>query len=245
MTAPTSLWKIRQHWTLRLGCSIDTLSEAEVTVLPQDALSGWHGAFLFRHGPACVISVPESFVDRVGEMVDGARPDDVFTVPCADSMFGPAAERIIGPAWLGYADGLDFRPVLSTRTRALSPEDLPALQRLAAACGPEWEDSGITFESPLVFGRFVQGELVAAGTVERTSQEILNVGIVTHPEHRAQGYGKEVVTALTSYGLERGGIMQYRTLESNVPSLRIARALGYQPYGRTIAVRLKQEAPVA
>jgi hypothetical protein len=238
VTAPASLWKIGQHWTLRLGCPIETLTEPAVTVLPHDALSGWQGAFLFRHGPACVISVPQSFVPRVQEMAGDAEPDQVFTLECSRAMFGPAAERIIGPAWLGYADAMDFRPVLSTQTRALSPDDLPALRRLAAACGPEWEDSGITFESPLVFGRFVEGELAAAGTVERSSRDILNVGIITHPDHRGSGYGKEVTTALTNYGLERGGIMQYRTLEANVPSMRIARTLGYQAYGRTIAVRL-------
>ena len=218
---------------------METLSEPAVTVLRHDALSGWHGAFLFRHGPSCVISVPEVFVPRVKEMANGAGPDEVFSVACAESMFGPDADRIIGPAWLGYADAQDFRPVLTTRTRALGPDDLPSLKRLAADCASEWEDSGITFESPLVFGRFVEGELVAAGTVERSSREILNVGIITHPDHRGKGFGKEVVTALTSHGLERGGIMQYRTLESNAASLRIARALGYQPYGRTIAVRLQ------
>jgi hypothetical protein len=31
--------------------------------------------------------------------------------------------------------------------------------------------------------------------------------------------------------------MRYRTLQANVPSFRIARALGYQEYGLTIAVR--------
>jgi GNAT superfamily N-acetyltransferase len=242
VTAPASLWKIGQHWTVRLGCSIETLSEPAVAVVPHDALSGWHGAFFFRHGPACVISVPQAFRPRVEELAGGAGPEEIFSVPCAEAMFGLAAERIIGPAWLGYADTLDFRPVLTTRTRALGPDDLPALQRLSGACGPEWEDSGITFESPLVFGRFAEGELVAAGTVERTSRDILNIGIVTHPDHRGQGYGKEVVSALTHYGIERGGILQYRSLEVNNPSMRIARALGYQSYGRTIAVRLKQDA---
>jgi GNAT superfamily N-acetyltransferase len=239
VTTPASLWKIGQHWTLRLGCSIETLSEPSVAVVPHDALSGWHGAFFFSYGPSCVISTPQSFMSRVQDMTAGLAPDDVFSVECAQAMFDNDGERIIGPAWLGYADGLDFRPVLSTHTRALSPDDLPALRRLAAACGAEWEDSGITFESPLVFGRFAEGELAAAGTVERSSRDILNVGIITHPEHRSKGFGKEVVSALTRYGIERGGIMQYRTLESNLSSLRIARALGYQTYGRTIAVRLK------
>ena len=33
--------------------------------------------------------------------------------------------------------------------------------------------------------------------------------------------------------------MQWQTLESNAPSMAIGRALGYQPYCRTIAVRLR------
>lgn len=241
MTTPASLWKIGSYWALMLGCPIEALSEPAVTILPHDRLSGWQGAFFFQHGPACVISLPASMEAQIRAAIAGAAPHDVFSLDCAAALFGNSSERLIGPAWLGYADAQDYRPMPSDETRMLRPRDAPALRDLASASGEEWEYSGISFESSVVIGRFVDGILVAAGTVERTSRDLLNVGIITHPAYRGRGYGTEIVGALTSYGLRRGAVMQYRTLESNVPSMRIAATLGYQSYGRTIAVRLKPE----
>jgi hypothetical protein len=39
-------------------------------------------------------------------------------------------------------------------------------------------------------------------------------------------------------GLAAGGVMQYRTLQANLPSVAIARSLGFQRFALTLAVRL-------
>ena len=46
------------------------------------------------------------------------------------------------------------------------------------------------------------------------------------------------MSAMATYGLAMGGVLQYRTLEANLPSLAIARALGFQRFALTLAVRL-------
>jgi hypothetical protein len=48
-----------------------------------------------------------------------------------------------------------------------------------------------------------------------------------------------VATATTVHALEAGGIAQWQTLEANSPSVTIAAKLGFQPYCRTLAIRLK------
>jgi predicted GNAT family acetyltransferase len=80
--------------------------------------------------------------------------------------------------------------------------------------------------------------MAAAGTLRNLDEHQLFVGILTHPEYRGQGYGKAVVSAMTEYGIGSGGVLAYRTLSSNNPSVGIARSLGYQEYATTLAVRL-------
>ena len=91
-----------------------------------------------------------------------------------------------------------------------------------------------------MFGCFAGDRLAAAGMLERWGDRLLHVGIVTHPGHRGRGYGKAVVSAMSAHGLAAGGVMQYRTLQANLPSVGIARALGFQRFALTLAVRLTQ-----
>jgi RimJ/RimL family protein N-acetyltransferase len=89
-----------------------------------------------------------------------------------------------------------------------------------------------------VFGCFVDEVLAAAGMLEPWGARLRHVGILTHPGYRGRGYGKAVVSAMTAHGLAAGGVLQYRTLQANLPSVGIARALGFQRFAQTLAVRL-------
>jgi predicted GNAT family acetyltransferase len=68
---------------------------------------------------------------------------------------------------------------------------------------------------------------------------IAHIAVVTHPSHRGRGYGKAAVAHLAARAIAEGLLPQYRTLDSNQPSLRIAEALGFQRYATSVAVRLK------
>jgi hypothetical protein len=43
---------------------------------------------------------------------------------------------------------------------------------------------------------------------------------------------------MTAHGLAAGGVLQYRTLQANLPLVGIARALGFPRFALTLAVRL-------
>jgi len=189
--------------------------------------------------PACVLAVPEDWYEPVASRVGHRPPAEVFDSAVLRQVLGAAVDQVIGPAWLGYADASDFRPAPTMGTRLLTDQDLPELQRLAAACGPmAWEHSGIDPARPPVFGCFAGEVLAAAGMLECWGDRLLQVGIVTHPAYRGRGYGKAVVSAMTAHGLATGGVVQYRTLQANLPSVGIARALGFQRFAQTLAVRL-------
>jgi len=58
------------------------------------------------------------------------------------------------------------------------------------------------------------------------------------PAYRGRGHGKAVVSTMTTHGLAFGGVVRYRTLEANLAPIGIARSLGFQPFARTLVIRL-------
>jgi GNAT superfamily N-acetyltransferase len=240
VTTRASLRAVVAFWAAHLGCSEDQLGQPGTSVVRNGPdLASYRGATVLFRPPACVLAVPADWYEPVASRVGHRPPAEVFDVVLLRQVFGSAVDRVIGPAWLGYADGGDFRPAPTMGTRLLTDQDLPALRRLAAACGPSaWEHGGVDPGRPPVFGCFAGEVLAAAGKLERWGDRLLHVGIVTHPGHRGRGYGKAVVSAMTAHGLAAGGVVQYRTLQANLPSLGIARALGFQRFAQTLAVRL-------
>jgi GNAT superfamily N-acetyltransferase len=240
VTTTASLDAVVAFWAAHLGCSEVQLSRPGTSVVRNGpGLASFRGATVVFRPPACVLAVPADWYEPVASRVGHRPPSEVFDTAVLRQVFGAAVDRVVGPAWLGYADASDVRPAARMGTRLLTGQDLPELQRLAAACGPTaWEHSGIDPARPPVFGCFAGEVLAAAGMLERWGDRLWQVGIVTHPGYRGRGYGKAVVSAMTAHGLAIGGVLQYRTLQANLPSIGIARALGFQRFALTLAVRL-------
>lgn len=241
MPAPDTLRLLDAFWAASFGCSVADLHADRVTVVAHTAqYTGYAGVYMLRYGAASVVTVPPRCLSVVIDAVRDKTPDEVFDSVFLISTFGNTIERLVGPSYRGCADASDFRPVDPRGTRPLGPEDSPALKRLAAACGPEaWSHSSIAFDRPPVFGRFVGHELAAAGSLYSASDRLRNVGILTHPAFRGQGYGRAVVSAMCAHALASGEVPQYQTLLSNLPSLAIARALGFSQYATGLAARLR------
>jgi RimJ/RimL family protein N-acetyltransferase len=75
---------------------------------------------------------------------------------------------------------------------------------------------------------------------EPLAAPLLHIGIITHPAYRRQGHGRAVVSAISAYGLGVGLVPRYQALAANIPSVAIARALGFTHYATTLAVRLSR-----
>ena len=247
MTTPATLQTVLAFWSAHLGCGQDHLQQPATSVVRNGPdLADYRGATVVLRPPACVVAVPADWYEPVAERLGRRPPAAVFDVTLLSQVFGGAVDRVVGPAWVGYADAGDHRPAPTMGTRLLTDRDLPALGRLEAACGPSaWEHSGIDPARPPVFGCFAGAELAAAGTLTPWGDRLLHVGIATYPGYRGRGYGKAVVSAMTDHGLAEGRVVQYRTLEANLASLGIARALGFRRFARTLAVRLSPRGPAA
>jgi len=240
VTTTVSLQAVVSFWAAHLGCRAAQLAQPRTSVVRNGPdLADYRGATVVLRPPACVLAVPDDWYERVAGRVGWRPPAEVFDVSLLRQVFGSAVDRVIGPAWLGYADASDFRPAPTLGARLLAGQDLAQLERLAAACGTTaWEHSGIDSAHPPIFGCFAGEVLAGAGTLARWGDRLLHLGVVTHPHYRGRGYGKAVVSAMTAHGLAMGGVLQYRTLQANLPSLAIARTLGFQHVALTLAVRL-------
>ncbi|MDE3096029.1 MAG: GNAT family N-acetyltransferase [Chloroflexota bacterium] len=239
MTADSSLDLVRAYWTAQLGFDPD-LANGVLVARPEGTLRGYHGVYVFRHGFSCIVSPPAAWRAPLRAALAGRTPDGAFDVDTLLAVLGAAAERAVGPSWIGCADASDLRPVRAGAARQLEGRDRPALLALAEACGAaDWEHSAIDPARPPIFGAFEGPALAAAASYEPWGERLRAVGVVTHPARRRRGYGRAVAAAATAHGIEDGRVMLWQTLEANAPSMAIARALGYQPYARTIAVRLR------
>jgi len=239
MTLAATRDRLDAWWAAALGCDVADFQCGRTLVAPHGAaLSDYPGVLALARQGACIISTPSVRVEPAMALFAGQPPHAAFARDTLQQAFAPKGSIVIGPAWLGYADHTDVQAPDSFDVRQLTRRDAAALRALEAACDPiDWEHSGIDAGHDLLFGCFRGPVLVAAGTCRSSGEGVLDIGVVTHPAYRSHGCGRAVVGAMTAYGLTHGHVMRYRTLQANVPSLRIARALGYQEYGLTIAVR--------
>jgi GNAT superfamily N-acetyltransferase len=231
--------RVAAYWASFLGCTPQQLTIPGTWVRPHAGLADYQGAYLFRRGESCIVSVPDPLLATVTAQLAGLPAASSFDIVRLRQVFGDAIERIVGPAWQGYLRADDFRPVAGPNVRQLTAEDDAALRRLAEACGEqEWEPIGIGRSEQVVFGAFVGDTLVAAGMGEPRAATLLHIGIITHAAYRSQGHGRAVVSAISAYGLDVGLVPRYQALVANSPSVAIASALGFSHYAETLAVRL-------
>jgi RimJ/RimL family protein N-acetyltransferase len=146
---------------------------------------------------------------------------------------------VIGPAYLGYADAQQFRPLIRHPTRLLTPSDSAALAAFATTVGTvAWEHSGLGEGSQPIAGFWQEERLVTAAGYTVWGATLAHIGVTTDPAVRGSGYGTSVVSAIGEHALENQYVLQYRTLHANRPSLAIAAALGFQAYATTLVIRL-------
>jgi len=157
------------------------------------------------------------------------------------------ADRVVGPAFIGYADASTFCDGSGDGARVLDggDGDREAIAGLRAACGPSaWEQGGADGADTTV-GIFVDGALATLASYEIWSERIAHIGIITHPAQRGRGLGGAAVAAIARLAIARGLVAQYRTLVANAPSMAIARRLGFQRYAFTLSIRTDGRAPVS
>lgn len=249
MLTPTTTAIIRTQVAGRLDCTPGDLLRGSPPLVKAHGprLAEYYGLYIWMMDEAVIISAPPEWVAVVQAAIVGQASEALHDPGFWRTALGDYVERVVGPSYQGYVDAQAFRPSsLSPESapplvRCLGPVDLPALNRLAAACPhQEWEDSAIQPDHLPIFALERAGVLVAAASAPDDGSGVASVGVVTHPEWRGWGYGRAVVSALTADRLASGAILHYQTLQANVVSVAVARALGYHDLATALAVRLQR-----
>jgi hypothetical protein len=230
-----SLEVIDRYWAQFFGCAPEALrtNTAQMAVHTDYA-----GCYLMEFGGAPIVSLPLGEVEAYRATIAQWQAGVARMPALVEAVFGNRVIGTVGPAFVGYNDLKHFRPVSSPSTRPLTVEDKKAIDRLRAACTvEEWEAGGSEFKPGAMVGAFRGEELTALAGYQLWGDQIAQIAIVTHPGFRGQGHATTAVSALTEIVFERTLVPQFRTLESNIPSMAVARQLGFIQYATSLAVR--------
>jgi GNAT superfamily N-acetyltransferase len=225
-----------RYWADHLGCLPGELFSVPFRVVTHgEELLGYRGVqLLFRDGKATASVPPDRESELRGRL---AGLENGFSPEAFAAALSPVAALVLGPAYLGYTT--DLRGT-DAPARILGPGDAVAVETLRHACGEEeWDHGGSSLEVPCS-GVFHDGQLAALAGYETWGGTIAHLCIVTRPAFRGRGFGRAAVAHLARRALAAGLLPQYRTLDANTPSIRIAEALGFQRYATSMAVRLAE-----
>jgi GNAT superfamily N-acetyltransferase len=152
-----------------------------------------------------------------------------------------AIEKIVGPAFIGYGTSETLDVSLGAAARALARADDAGVARLrAVCCDEEWEHGGSDPHEVPTFGCVSEsGDVLAMAGYRVWGGTIAHLSIVGAPSARGRGFATAAVACAAERAHSAGLVPQYRTLAANVPSMALARKLGFQPYGFSVSVRLQ------
>jgi RimJ/RimL family protein N-acetyltransferase len=234
-----------EFWAAYLGIDASDWREPGVSVRPHMGLRGYRGAWFFRHNSRAVISVPDGWVAFLSSKgFDKIDDERILDVEFLSEVFGRDFDRAIGPTFHGALEPHQFRPAGGGAARLLSEEDAPQVAALRLDCGEEdWGTSGLDERCLYRAGSFADGRLVSLAGYRPWSDEAGDLCVLTHPAHRGGGHGVAATSATVEAALRDNKLLLYQTLDSNVPAVRLAAALGFGRYATNVAVRLHSEVP--
>jgi GNAT superfamily N-acetyltransferase len=242
LTADT-IERVDGYWVADLGCPREGLRSPHPVVLSH-ADDRYAGIFVLLIGEAPVISLPGHLYPVLRATAERWSAADVLDITCLRTWLGERVERIIGPAFIGYADRTTFRAVEPNVACLLGRRDYQQVATLRAACDAvEWEHGGSELGPNPAVGVYIGRDLVALASYQVWGGELAHIAVITHPHHRGHGYAGAAVSKLTEIVLAHGWVPQYQTLDSNRPSIQVAHQLGFVRYGTSMAVRVHRRVP--
>lgn len=137
-----------------------------------------------------------------------------------------------------YLDQASFKPMTSSHphveVRLLTMNDLNVFNQMTENCSEEDLDAGfVDLEHPIVAGLFVNSKLVACASAYPflKSESIYDIGYITDPGFRGQGFATICTSHLVETILMNGKIPQIRMQPDLISSVKLAERLGFKRYG--------------
>ncbi|MBN2581986.1 MAG: GNAT family N-acetyltransferase [Planctomycetes bacterium] len=230
--------RVAEYWAGVFGIEPDEFTAPGTRVVPNGGkVAGRKASWIFRHDRTCLISAPPQLVADVRTRAARLDPDVMQTTEGIATLFGGRADRTVGPAYQGHIAPDAFRPCDSPQVRMLMPADRAALVSLTALS--EWNESGLAGDNPSLCGYFADGQLACVAGLIRWAPNVVNVGVITAPQHRRRGYARAAVSAAVQAAIARGDLVLYQTLAVNLAAVALAESLGCRKYAQHVFVSLR------
>lgn len=132
-----------------------------------------------------------------------------------------------------------LRPQPAPTVRRLRPDDLPAMDELAALGQLVAWRSEVLNHGP-AFGAFADDRLVAMAATHFATADVIEIGnIVTHPAHRRRGLASQCTSALAQACFGLVSRVYLMVLADNEAAFRAYRNLGFWPAERFAFTRFR------
>jgi len=223
-------------WAEALGCDLRLLAEPGAHMVPGGArLRDRNAVYMAGVRAAVLVYCPGRLRPRAAAVLASTPPGQLFTASACAKIAGVDDARILGPSWHGFTDAGHFTPAVPGAGRRLDRGD-PLLAGLREACGEacgeaEWAEGGFADPDGVLYGIEEDSRLAAAGNLTLFRGYPADVGLLTHPAARGRGLARQIAVQMIGDALPAAGIIRYRALVTNSPSLAIARSLGFAGYG--------------
>ena len=226
-------------WADGLGCDPRLLGEPGAHLVPGGpGLRDLHGVYMAGVGAAVLVFCPAWLRSRAAAVLEAASPGEMFTAGTCAAIAGIDAAGVLGPSWHGFTDSAHFTPAGPAAGRRLDHGD-PLLAELREACGEaDWAEGGFAHPDGVIYGIDQDGRLAAAGNLTSFRGHPADVGLLTRPAARGRGLARQIAGQMNGDALPTAGLIRYRALVTNSPSLAIAQSLGFTGYGRNLLARL-------
>jgi GNAT superfamily N-acetyltransferase len=150
---------------------------------------------------------------------------------------------VVGPMIHHYRDHPDGLKEVAAGRR-VNPGDAEALADIRTAVPPdEWAAAGFNAQPAVMFGLFEDERMMAAANLTPGPDAATDIGLVIHPDARGKGYGVQIAATAARQALLMHGIARFRVAATSQSTLAIASTLGFEEYGRNLAIYLTPGPP--
>jgi RimJ/RimL family protein N-acetyltransferase len=159
-------------------------------------------------------------------------PDLSASTQIRQALAGLDLPNLYGPAQVLYCAPATFRDGERRDSRRVDDDDRAAVGRFMEELGPADWQLGDPRDWSAAHAVFASEDIVSLAAVRSWGGKLGEVLLGTVPAARRQGLARAVARSVTAWLLEETTLIpQYDAALTNTASLRIAAAVGYQPYG--------------
>ncbi|MFD1887434.1 GNAT family N-acetyltransferase [Paenibacillus wenxiniae] len=127
--------------------------------------------------------------------------------------------------------------------RQLTPKDAAVFEAFVlTAPEVDLDEAFVELDHWLVFGYFVDERLVSVASMYVwNGTSFADLGIITLPQFRGRGFGRQTVRAIVAQALKQGLESQYRCQPDNISSARLAEASGFSLFAKWDVIKLDED----